>query len=78
VISRTHQSEVDDEREAGQPACRRHGASSERRVRTVATAQKRLSGTQTHPSCCSRVFVDQSAESVAALDLVWLARADEA
>ena len=30
-----------------------------------------LSGTQIHPSCCSGVFVDQSAESVASLELVW-------
>jgi SpoVK/Ycf46/Vps4 family AAA+-type ATPase len=30
-----------------------------------------LSGTQTHPSCCSGVFVDQSAESVTSLDLSW-------
>jgi hypothetical protein len=37
-----------------------------------------LSGTQTHPSCCLGVFVDQSAESVAAVDLVRRARADEA
>ena len=38
----------------------------------------RVSGTQTHPSCCSRVFVDQSAESVASVDLVWRAWAYEA
>src|SRR6266545_4104894 len=30
-----------------------------------------LSGTQIHPSCCSGVFVDQSADSVASLELVW-------
>jgi len=29
-----------------------------------------LSDTQIHPSCCSGVFVDQSAESVAAVELV--------
>ncbi len=29
-----------------------------------------LSGTQIHPSCCSGVFVDQPAESVAAVELV--------
>jgi hypothetical protein len=37
-----------------------------------------LSGTQNRPSCCSGVFVDQSAESVAALKLVWRAWTDEA
>jgi hypothetical protein len=37
-----------------------------------------VSGTQTYPSGCSDVFVDQSAESVAALDLVWRAWPDEA
>ena len=35
-------------------------------------------GTQVRPSCCSGVFVDQSAESVAAAELVWRAWADEA
>jgi hypothetical protein len=29
-----------------------------------------VSGTQIHPSCCSGGFVDQSAESVAAVELV--------
>jgi hypothetical protein len=37
-----------------------------------------LSGTQIHRSCCSGVFVDQSAESVASVELVWRAWADEA
>ena len=36
-----------------------------------------VSGTQTNPSCCSGVFVDESAESVASVELVWLAWADE-
>jgi hypothetical protein len=35
-------------------------------------------GTQIRPSCCSGVFVDQSAESVAAAELVWRAWTDEA
>src|SRR2546430_2446256 len=34
-------------------------------------------GTQIHPSCCAGVFVDQSAESVASVELVWRARTDE-
>jgi hypothetical protein len=38
---------------------------------------RHLSGTQTNPSCCSGIFVDQSAESVASVELVWLAWADE-
>jgi len=37
-----------------------------------------LLGTQIRPSCCSGVFVDQSAESVAAAELVWRAWTDEA
>jgi hypothetical protein len=37
-----------------------------------------LSGTQIHLSCCSGVFVNQSAESVAAVELVWRAWIDEA
>lgn len=40
--------------------------------------QFRLSGTQIHPSCCSGVFVDQSAESVASVELLWRAWTDEA
>jgi hypothetical protein len=36
-----------------------------------------VSGTQIHPSCCSGVFVDQSAESVASVELVWRAWTDE-
>ena len=32
-------------------------------------ATQTVSGTQTRPSCCSGVFVDESAESVAAVDL---------
>jgi hypothetical protein len=32
-----------------------------------------VSGTQNHPSCCSGVFMDESAESVAAVELVWWA-----
>jgi hypothetical protein len=36
-----------------------------------------LSGTQIHPSCCSCVFVDQSAESIASVELIWRVRADE-
>ena len=36
-----------------------------------------MSGTQIHPSCCSCVFVDQSAESVASVELIWRACADE-
>jgi hypothetical protein len=39
---------------------------------------ERLLGTQIRPSCCSGVFVDQSAESVAAAELVWRAWTDEA
>jgi hypothetical protein len=35
-------------------------------------------GTQIRPSCCSGVFVDQSAESIAAAELVWRAWTDEA
>ena len=30
-------------------------------------------GAQIHPSCCSGVFVDQSAESVMSVELVWRA-----
>jgi hypothetical protein len=37
-----------------------------------------VSGTQIHLSCCSGVFVNQSAESVAAVELVWRAWIDEA
>jgi hypothetical protein len=37
-----------------------------------------LSGTQIHPSCCAGVFVDQSAESVASVEVVWRAWTDEA
>jgi hypothetical protein len=36
-----------------------------------------VSGTQIHPSCCSHVFVDQSAESFASVELVWWVRSDE-
>jgi Na+/H+ antiporter NhaA len=36
-----------------------------------------VSGTQNHPSCCSGVFVDESAESVASVKLVWRAWTDE-
>jgi hypothetical protein len=35
-------------------------------------------GTQIRPSCCSGVFVDQSAESVMSVELVWRAWTDEA
>ena len=35
--------------------------------------RRRLSGTQIHPSCCSGVFVDESAESVAPMRSVWRA-----
>jgi hypothetical protein len=38
----------------------------------------RLSGTQIHPSCCAGVFVDQSAESVASVEVVSRVRTDEA
>src|SRR5437667_8944453 len=38
---------------------------------------RNVSGTQIHPSCCSGVFVDQSAESVASVELVWRVRTDE-
>jgi hypothetical protein len=41
-------------------------------------SESALSGTQIHPSCCSGVFVDQSAESVAAVELLWRAWADAA
>jgi hypothetical protein len=34
-------------------------------------------GAQIHPSCCLGVFVDESAESVASVELVWRVRADE-
>jgi hypothetical protein len=37
-----------------------------------------LSGTQIHSSCCSGVFVDESAESVVSVELVWWVGADEA
>jgi putative transposase len=37
-----------------------------------------LSGTQIHRSCCSGVFVNQSAESVASAELVWRAWTGEA
>jgi hypothetical protein len=37
-----------------------------------------VSGTQIHPSCCSAVFVDQSTEPVASLDLSWWVGGDEA
>jgi hypothetical protein len=36
-----------------------------------------LSGTQIHPSCRAGVFVDQCAESVASVELVWRVRTDE-
>jgi hypothetical protein len=36
-----------------------------------------LSGTQINRSCCSGVFVDQSAESVVSVKLVWWVRSDE-
>jgi hypothetical protein len=36
-----------------------------------------LSGTRIRQSCCSGVFVDQSAESVASVELVWRVRVDE-
>ena len=35
-------------------------------------------GTQIRPSCCSAVFVDDSAESVASVELVWWVRIAEA
>jgi hypothetical protein len=35
-------------------------------------------GAQIRPSCCSGVFVDESAESVASMDLVGGARVDDA
>jgi hypothetical protein len=34
-------------------------------------------GTQIRPPCCSGVFVDQSAESVVAVELVWRVWTDE-
>jgi predicted ATPase len=37
-----------------------------------------VSGTRIRPSCCSGVFMDQSAESVAAVNLVWRGWTDEA
>jgi hypothetical protein len=37
-----------------------------------------VSGAQIHPSCCAEVFVDQSAESVASVELGWRVRADGA
>jgi hypothetical protein len=37
-----------------------------------------VSGTQIHPSCCSGVFVDQSAESIAPVESVRRTRRDEA
>jgi hypothetical protein len=46
-----------------------HQADSTRR-RDVDPRIGSLSGTQIHPSCGSGVFVDQSAESVAAVELV--------
>ena len=38
----------------------------------------RVLGTQIHPSCRTGVFVDQSAESVASVELFWGVRTDEA
>ena len=35
-----------------------------------------VSGTQIHPSCCWGVFVDESAEAVASVDVMWRVRAD--
>jgi hypothetical protein len=32
-----------------------------------------VSGTQNHPSCCSGVFMDESAESVAPVKSAWRA-----
>ena len=37
-----------------------------------------VSGTQIHRSCCAGVFVDQSAESVASVELAWRVRSDVA
>jgi hypothetical protein len=33
-----------------------------------------LSGAQIHPSCCWDVFLEESAESVATVELVWRVR----
>jgi hypothetical protein len=44
---------------------------------TLRVTPKGVSGTQIHPSCCSGVFMDQPAESVAAVKLVWRAWTDE-
>jgi hypothetical protein len=41
-------------------------------------AKNYVSGTQIHRSCCSGVFVDQSAESVVSVELVWRAWSGEA
>src|SRR5665213_1211649 len=45
------------------------GIPSDRRFLRAARRQLGLSGTQIHPSCCSSVLVDESAESVVALEV---------
>ena len=47
-------------------------------VEVAADPASGVSGTQIQPSCCSGVFVDQGAESVAPLELVWRAWTEEA
>jgi hypothetical protein len=54
------------------------GASSPRPSLRSPRSSCGLSGTQIRPSCCSGVFVDQSAESVASMELAWRVRTDEA
>src|SRR5262249_29391886 len=62
--------------------CRRQGGQefgeeADGKLPTRERARSSLSGTQIHRSCCSGVFVDESAESVASLKLVWRIGTDE-
>jgi len=59
-------------------APREVGNIERRRQRARDQLRVRLSGTQIDPSCCSGVFVDQSAESVASVELALRVRTDEA
>ena len=47
-------------------------------AREIFSQHMRVLGTQIHPSCRTGVFVDQSAESVASVELVWGVRTDGA
>ena len=42
-------------------------------AREIFSQHMRVLGTQIHPSCRTGVFVDQSAESVASVELTWRA-----